>query len=328
MTVIDDFKALAKKTTKRIVLPESTDERLLQAAQIATQEGIAKIILLGKPEDIKKKAAGANVNLSGVEIIDPLTSKELGSYVKEYCKMRNKPEAVARNLLSKTSYFGAMMVRMGDADGVIMGAVYTSADVILASHLIIGLQEGVESPSSFFLMDVPNYGQLIFADASVNIQPSAEQLADTAIASATSAKTLFGWDPRVAMLSFSTKGSATHPDADKVVKATELAKKKRPDLKIDGELQGDAALVPEIAQKKIKGDLGPVAGRANVLIFPDLDAGNIGYKLTQTLAKATCYGPILQGFSKPVSDLSRGAKVGDIVGTIAMLVVWSERMKK
>ena len=328
MTIIDDFKLLAKKTPKKIVLPESTDERLLQAAQLATQEGIAKIILLGKSEEVKKKAGELKINLSGVEIVDPLNFKKFDSYVKEYCKMRNKPDAIARNLLSKPPYFGAMMVKMGDADGVVMGAVYTSAEVIMAAHLFIGLQEGVESPSSFFLMDIPNYGQLIFADASVNIQPTAEQLADTAIASATTAKTLFNWDPKVAMLSFSTKGSATHPDADKVIQATQIVKKKRPDLKIDGELQGDSALVPEIAQKKIKGDLGPVAGRANVLIFPDLDAGNISYKLTQTLAKATCYGPILQGFSRPVSDLSRGAKVGDIVGTIAMLVVWSQRMKK
>ena len=194
--------------------------------------------------------------------------------------------------------------------------------------LFIGLQSGVESPSSFFLVDIPNYGQLIFADASVNIQPTAEQLADTAIASAMTAKTLFNWDPKVAMLSFSTKGSAVHPDANKVIQATQIAKNKAPDIKIDGELQGDSALVPEIAQKKIKGDLGPVAGKANVLIFPDLDAGNISYKLVQTLAKATCYGPILQGFSRPVSDLSRGAKVDDIVGTIAMLGVWFQRMTK
>lgn len=328
MTIIDDFKALAKKNPKKIVLPESSDERLLQAAQLATEEGIAKILLLGKPDEVKKKAAELKVDLSGVEIIDPASFKKLDSYVKEYCRMRGKSEAIARALLSKPIYFGAMMVKMGDADGIVMGAVYTSGEVIAGSHLILGLQEGVETPSSFFLMDIPDYGQLLFADASVNIQPTAEQLADTAIASATTAKVLLDWDPRVAMLSFSTKGSANHPDADKVINATDIVKKKRPDIKIDGELQGDSALVPDIAQKKIKGEVGPVAGRANVLIFPDLDAGNIAYKLVQTLAKATCYGPVLQGFSRPVSDLSRGAKVRDILGTIAMLGVWAGRVKR
>lgn len=328
MGIIEDFKKLAQKSPRKIVLPESSDERLIQAAVQATTEGIAKIILVGNKEEVQAKAKELGVNLAGVEIVDPKSYPKLDKYIKEYCRMRNKSETIARNLMSKPIYFAGMMVRMGDADGVVMGAVYTSGEVIAGSHLMIGLKKGIETPSSFFLMDIPNYGQLIFADASVNPQTTPEQLADIAVASAMTAKTLFNWDPKVAMLSFSTKGSAEHPDIDKVVKATQLAQKKAPQFKIDGELQGDSALVPETAQKKIKGDLGPVAGQANVLIFPDLDAGNIAYKLTQTLAKATCYGPILQGFDKPVSDLSRGAKVNDIVGTIALLVVWAQRMSK
>jgi phosphate acetyltransferase len=209
--------------------------------------------------------------------------------------------------------------------------VYTSADVITASEGIIGLRKGVSVPSSFFIMEIPGYksaenGLVLFADSSVNIDPTAEQLADIAITTAGTAKELMGWVPRVAMLSFSTKGSAIHPLADKVTNATKIANRKAKGLHIDGEMQGDSALVMDIAMKKMKGKVGDVAGRANVLIFPDLDAGNISYKLVQTFAKANAYGPILQGFQRPVSDLSRGAKADDILGAIAILSTWAGRM--
>jgi phosphate acetyltransferase len=328
MAVIDDFIALAKKSPKRIVLPESLDERIIESAATVTKEGIAQGILVGSETEIRKKAKEVGIDISGVKIVDPSKSSKTQTYIRAYMKMRNKSEAIARNLMNKPLYHACMMVKQGDADGIIGGCVHTSGEFIAAAHLIIGLQKGIETPSSLFLMDIPNYGQLIFADCAMNIQPTAEQLADIAVASANSAKNLMGWEPKVAMLSFSTKGSATHPDADKVIKATGLAKKKMPDLKIDGELQGDSALVKSTAEKKLKGNLGAVAGQANVLVFPDLDAANIAYKLTQTLANATAYGPILQGFAKSASDLSRGAKVKDMVGTIAMVSVIAKGMEK
>jgi phosphate acetyltransferase len=305
MDVIKKVISQAKNLNKVFVFPEGEDLRILKAVSLATKHNIIVPILLGNKSKIVEKARRNKIDITNIKIINP----------------KNK-------LLH-----AANMVAKGEADSFIAGAVYTSRDVIIASLKTIGLKKGVSVPSSFFLMDIPNYsggekGSLIYSDASVNINPTAKELAEIAIISGQTAKQLLGWDPRVALLSFSTHGSAKHPNVDKVVQATKLAKKKVPTMKIEGELQADAALVPEISKRKIKGKTNGVPGRANVLVFPNLDAGNIAYKLTQRLTNAKAYGPILQGFARPISDLSRGATVDDIVGVIALLSVWCEKQEK
>ncbi len=306
MDMIGSIKNKAKGLNKKIIFPEGDDERIKKAVNMAVKQKMIIPILVNENK-IKE-------------------SKKLNRYAKEYAKRFKVSETVAKSIMQHPLFYSAMAVSMGDMDGMIGGCFYTSGDMIAVSTQIIGLQKGIKVPSSFFLMSIPNYkggekGNLIYADASVNPNPTAEELSDIAIVSGQTAKNLFGWEPRVALLSFSTKGSAEHPDVCKVIKATELSKKKSKGIKIDGELQADSALVLDVAKKKIKGKLGNVAGRANVLVFPDLDAGNIAYKLTQRLANAKAYGPILQGFSKPVSDLSRGATVEDIYGTIALVAL-------
>ncbi|MCX6773774.1 MAG: phosphate acyltransferase [Candidatus Micrarchaeota archaeon] len=335
MAVISMFGKSSWKQC-RILLPEPEDERILLASRMAKDRGFAVPILVGNKKSIEKSAKSLKIDLSDIEIID--TSKGIGKrYADEYSKIRKVPKQLAERMLENPLFLSALILRIEEADAMIAGAVFTSADVITASEGIIGLRKGVSVPSSFFIMEIPGYqggeksgnnGLLLFADSSVNIDPTAEQLADVAITTANTAKELMGWIPRVALLSFSTKGSAIHPKADKIINATKIANKKAPNLFIDGELQGDSALVEKTAIKKMKGKIGNVAGRANVLIFPDLDSGNISYKLVQTLAGANAYGPILQGFNKPVSDLSRGAKPEDIVGTIAILSTWAKRMKR
>lgn len=333
MDIIGKIKTKAKNLNKKLIFPEGEDERILRAVEFAAKKRIIKPIIIGNETDIKSKAKKLKINLKNIEIINPVKSKNIKRYASIYSKKTKTTKKTAELIVQKPLFFSALALAAGDADGMVAGAVYTSGEVIAVSQEIIGLKKGIAVPSSFFIMTIPDYtggenGAMLYADASVNPSPSAQELADIAIASGNTAKMLLGWKPRIAMLSFSTKGSAEHQDVCRVIKATEIARKKAKNLMIDGELQADAALVPSTARKKIKGDIGAVAGKANILIFPDLDAGNIAYKLTQILAKANAYGPILQGFAKPVADLSRGATVEDIVGVISIISYWSGRWKK
>ncbi|MEM3389764.1 MAG: phosphate acyltransferase [Thermoproteota archaeon] len=329
-SVLDFFLKEAKKETKRIILLDGEDERVIKASYLAVREKIAEPILFGKKVVINEKAKQIGVDLAGIEIVEQFPPEKLLHYSKLYSEIRGISSHLAEKIIKKPIIFGALMVRADDADGIVGGATYTSAEFIAAMQLVIGIREGVSVPSSFFIMDIPGFkggenGKLIYADAAFNPDPNPEELADIAIMTALSAKMLLNWHPRVAMLSFSTKGSAVHPKVDKVIRATEIAKSKAPPgVDIDGELQADAAIVPEVAKKKIKEE-SAVAGKANILIFPDLDSANIAYKLTQWTANAGAYGPILQGFNKPASDLSRGATVEDILGVIAICAVKAQK---
>jgi len=314
---------MARKRNLTVVLPEGSDERIVAAARILKDEGIARPIVLGKTEEIEAARNKAGVSLEGIETINPRESAKLEAYAQKYVAGRaDLPPTVAKRLLIKPLFFGGMMVAAGDADAMVGGAASATATVIQAGALTVGFAAGIKTPSSFFLMIIPDFqGEkdktFIFADCAVNIEPTAQELAQIALASARSAEKLLGQEPRVAMLSFSTRGSASHALVDKVSQALEIARQQRGDLLIDGEFQADTAIVPRVAAKKVKGQ-SPVAGRANVLIFPDLNSGNIAYKLTQYLAGAKAIGPFLQGFAQPISDLSRGASVDDIVATAAI----------
>lgn len=331
MRLIDEIKEKAKKNPQNIVLAEGEDERTIKASIIALNEGIAIPVMVGDKQKIMAIADPLGLSLDGIEIIDPKTSPNIDRYSEIYMESRGDrriTKGMAEKLLRRTLYYSAMMVTAGDVKGMVAGCTSLTATVVVASQLMIGLREGISSPSSFFIMSVPDcpYGEngnFIYADAGVNPDPTPQELAEIAIASAQSAIDL-GWQPRIAMLSFSTKGSANHKRVDKVIEATKIAKEMAPDLMIDGEFQLDSAIVPQVAERKVK-EASDVAGRANILIFPDLDAGNISYKLTQYLAKAEAYGPLLQGFNKPVNDLSRGASVDDIVGVIAFTSVQAQK---
>ncbi|MDI3518355.1 MAG: phosphate acetyltransferase [Caldanaerobacter sp.] len=328
MSVMDNIIQKAKANKKKIVLPEGTEPRTLKAAEIVLKEGIADLVLLGKEEEIREKAKG--LDISKAEIVDPEKSPNLERYAKEYYELRKNKgmtEEEAERLMKDPMYYGCMMVKLGDVDGMVSGAIHATADVFRPAFQIIKTAPNVKVVSSAFIMEVPEckYGSdgvFIFADCAINPNPTAEELATIAIASAHTAKVLAGIEPKVAMLSFSTKGSASHELVDKVKRATEIAKELAPDLLIDGELQVDAAIVKEVGELKAPGS--PVAGQANVLIFPDLQAGNIGYKLVQRLAKANAIGPISQGLAKPVNDLSRGCSVEDIVNVIAITSVQAQ----
>lgn len=328
MDFLQSIKQKAKACKKTIVLPESLERRTLEAAQIILQEELANIILVGNEAAILEKAEG--LNISGANIVDSEHYDRMNDFVDTLVELRKSKGLTreqAEKLLKDPLYFGVMMVKKGIADGMVAGAVNSTANVLRPSLQILKTAPNTKLVSSFFVMVVPDCdfgsnGIFVFSDAGLVPNPNAEELAAIAISSAKSFKALVGEEPVVGMLSFSTKGSANHPDVDKVIEATKIAKKLAPDLKVDGELQLDAAIVPSVGASKAPGS--EVAGKANVLIFPDLDAGNIGYKLTQRLAKAEAYGPITQGIAKPVNDLSRGCSAEDIVGVVAITCVQAQ----
>ena len=328
--ILDEIKAKAKQPQKPIVLCEGEDKRVVKAAADATKEGVAKIVLLGNEGEIK--AANPDVDLTGVTIVDPLTSDKLPAYNAKLCEIRASkgmtPEQAAK-LLQDGTYFGAMMLKMGDVDGLVSGACHSTANTLRPGLQIIKTAKGVSSVSSFNLMICPEQGNqycpdgmVFFADCGLNPTYTSEGLAECAIATANSAKAITGIDPKVAMLSFSTMGSAKHDNVTMVAEATRIAKEKTPELKIDGELQFDAAIVPSVAA--LKAPNSEVAGHANVFIFPDLQAGNIGYKIAERLGGFMAVGPICQGFAKPLNDLSRGCKSEDIVAAVAITALQTQ----
>ncbi|MGI6093947.1 MAG: phosphate acetyltransferase [Lachnospiraceae bacterium] len=326
MAFIDVIKERARACKKTIVLPETEDRRTYEATAQILKEGIANVILVGSEEAVKKGSEG--LDISGAVVVDPATNERTQAYIDKLVELRQKkgmtPEQAKEILLNQYLYYGVMMVKMGDADGMVSGACHSTADTLRPCLQILKTKPGTKLVSAFFLMEVPNCeygakGTFIFADSGLNQNPNPEELAAIAQSSAESFQLLVQEEPIVAMLSHSTKGSAKHADVDKVLEATRIAKEAAPDLKLDGEFQLDAAIVPSVGASKAPGS--SVAGKANVLMFPDLDAGNIGYKLVQRLAKANAYGPITQGIAAPVNDLSRGCTAEDIVGVVAITSV-------
>ena len=328
MSAIEKIKAKAKQSIKMIVLPEGSEPRTVQASAKILAEGVAKITLLGNADEIEKVAKETGTDLAGVRIVDPKTSEKTAAYIEMLYQLRKDKgmtmEQAKELIEGNTLYYGAVMVKAGDADGMVAGAINSTGNVLRPALQIIKTAPGIKVVSSCFVMDVPNRtygadGVMIFGDCAVIPNPTAEELAAIAVASAQTGKELMDIEPKVAMLSFSTKGSAKHDLVTKVEEAAEIARKLDPGLKLDGELQADAALVESVGQLKSPGS--SVAGHANVLIFPDLQAGNIGYKLVQRLAGAEAIGPIVQGLAKPVNDLSRGCSVDDIVSVVAITAV-------
>ena len=329
MAFIDEMKKKAKMDKKTIVLPESMDRRTFEAAAEILAEDVANLIIIGTPEEIEKNSEGLDV--SKATFVNPATYEKTEQYIDTLVELRKAKgmtkEEATKLLNTEYMFYACMMVKCGDADGVVSGACHSTANTLKPTLQIIKTKPGTKLVSAFFIMDVPNceYGEngtFVFGDCGLNQNPNAEELAAIAVSSAESFKALVGAEPKVAMLSHSTMGSAKHADIDKVAEATRIAKEMAPQFAIDGELQADAAMVPSVGASKAPNS--NVAGNANVLIFPDLDAGNIGYKLVQRLAKAEAYGPMCQGIAKPVNDLSRGCSAKDIAGVIAITAVQAQ----
>ena len=330
MSFIEEIKKRAKNDIKTIVLPEATDIRLLEATHIILKENFAKIVLIGNKDEILKKAKENAFNLTNAEIINPQSSEKYEEYAHALYELRKDKGmdiAKAKELILDPVYFGIMMVKQGDADGLVSGAIHSTADTLRPALQILKTETNTKLVSAFFIMIVPNceYGEngtFVFSDCGLNSNPNEDELSEIAISSAKSFELLTGKLAKVAMLSYSTHGSAKSELTKKVINATNLVKEKKSNILVDGEMQLDAAIIPEVA--KLKAPESNIAGSANTLIFPNLDAGNIGYKLTQRLAKAEAYGPLCQGIAKPVNDLSRGCSANDIVGVVAITAVQAQ----
>lgn len=330
MSFVEDIKNRAKQEIKTIVLPEATDIRTLKATDIILKEEFCKIVLIGNKEEILNLAKENDLDVSKAEIVNPSKSENYEEYVNAFYELRKHKGMTiekSKELMLDPVFFGMMMVKQGKADGLVSGAAHSTADTLRPALQILKTAPGTKLVSTFVLMDVPNceYGEngvFLFSDCGLNQNPDSESLSEIAISTAKSFKQIVGKEPKIAMLSYSTMGSAKAEEVDKVRNATELVKEKAPELAVDGEMQFDAAIVPSIA--KSKAPESDVAGKANTLIFPDLQAGNIGYKLVERLAKAEAYGPICQGMAKPVNDLSRGCKAEDIVGVVAITCVQAQ----
>lgn len=323
MDIMEQLRQKAMANPRKVVLPEAHEERILLAARQVRDMNIALPMLVGDPATITDLAQRLNLSLDGLDLVDHRDEAKIDALTAQFTQQNNDfPASAIRRRIKKPLYFGAMMVKCGEADFMVAGLGHTTGEVILASQMIIGLEQGISTVSSMGIMSVPGYegpeGNLLaIADCAVCAAPDATELADIAISTADTVVRLLGWEPRVALLSFSTKGSATHERVDLVLEALEQVRQRRPGLLVDGELQLDSAINAEVAARKID-QKSPVAGRANILVFPDLNAGNIGVKLVQQFAGGKAFGPLLQGFAKPVSDLSRGAPVEEIVGAVTM----------
>jgi len=327
MAIMGKIWENARKLNKVIALPEGSEPRTLKAAEKIKSEKLANVILLGNPEKILKSAKDASANIDGITIVEPKSSGKYDEYVNIFFELRKSKGITleqSKEILLDEIYFATMMVKIGDAHGLVSGAIHSTGDLLRPALQIIKTAPGISIVSSSFIMETQSKefgedGVLVFADCAINPNPNAEELASIAIATASTARSLCGFEPKIAMLSFSTKGSGKHELVDKVIEATRIVKEKAPDLLIDGELQLDSAIVQKVAS--LKAPDSKVAGRANVLIFPDLQSGNIGYKLVQRIANANAIGPVSQGFAKPINDLSRGCSVDDIVNVVAITAV-------